>query len=1037
MEPNAASPAATHRGADWRKRALYLAVIAALIIAILLIRGCRSHSAPNFDYFRAKADELKNDPAAIQQFVADQVATLDYRGNVKGALATLWNKAGSPEEKKAMADALMRYAKPESRTLSLDDVAPRRDKSLDTSADAKAAFHLKIIHRVIKEADKDESKPVDTAVFDGIAGDLVGDVHTIEESGPLKTTITLRGKSEPSRLKQEIAVPDDAVAEQVVFIYDSPAIPSNAAPAPDNGDKQNAAPPTPTTVVRELWHTGNRFGANHPNLHDRHDFVVLPTRVDKFVREKEEQILKEHERSQSPEANGYLKLLDFAVQSDRQLAGLEKHRKVKAQFNKPRILILSQFGADEMPDKKAWALDLRADDVTLSSDFTTAYLATQARSFMESGLEQIFLGNTTGVPSTSTFDVFSRLKDDYPNTCARRLIAIRKTLDDLDSFSALNATATFTVHTNPPLRWKTSPAVVVSRLASGALHLKGPPANKKFIERLAATPEAVKIKDHDSTFEDDFTNLEDLSVAVETALMSADVTPGLSPDYVLESKLDRGAEPLVEPNSQFVFAWGAGESRTDQRIQVVGCGQRLMMKWRVQTGAMPAAGTRAISADALAGATIHNPWYHTGPSDQKRATSFCVSRAVFQKIKAGQSVELSIQARLSDKNDPQGERPIEYTAPLKPVGHSSHTVTINGKPNSVNVINCKLKDADVAILDDPTYPIGMADRLTNITTGIRARLVDEAGVPISGASVTVTASRPSDTIDPIKADVVTAGDGSMRLPPPVELDSGQTTYGKANVKVLVSPQYPPVELEVDLTAPGLDTVDIKITRPRPKLLYIMRSNINDLNDLPMSDQVKRNARRDVNAGRLVVIPDRVVSDGLHDLIGYYACNRESGYYVGVTEDGLNGSSAWEQAAMSAVKAADKARKEIMKDPRIGSSAPFHMFRGAVISWWVYCTDRLAGDTHKVALIDTLAAMQGWAKSTNLSTYVNQAIADALSGSDPTALAKLDGKLTGMFTNMINSGISQAEGDTANAAFEIGYISGTAGLAALIGDDGSD
>jgi len=43
----------------------------------------------------------------------------------------------------------------------------------------------------------------------------------------------------------------------------------------------------------------------------------------------------------------------------------------------------------------------------------------------------------------------------------------------------------------------------------------------------------------------------------------------------------------------------------------------------------------------------------------------------------------------------------------------------------------------------------------------------------------------------------------------------------------------------------------------------------------------------------------------------------------------------------------------------------------------------------------------------------------------------------MFSDMISSGIVQAEGDTANAAFEIGYISGTAGLAALIGDDDSD
>lgn len=1018
---------------DWRKRAVYAAIIAAIIIVLLLLRTCRSRPDEKFDYFRAKAADLKDDPSAIAKFVTDDVKTLDYRGNVKGALGTLWNKAGSPEEKKLLADALMHYAKG-AHAMTIDDVSPSRDKTADGSADANQTFSVQIVHRVIKASDKDETAPIDTPIYSGPVADLIGDVHTVQSSGALKTTFILRGKSDASRLVKDVTLPQDAMSEQIVFTYSAPTIGTKVPPSDQAGVAAPAAAnPPPTQVVRELWHTGNRVGAEHPTPGDRHDFVVLPCRVDKFVREKEEQILKEHQRDQSPEVRGYLMLLDYALKSDRALAGLEKHRQLTAQFNKPRILILSQYVADDMPGKIAWALDLRANEVSFNGAFAPAYLATQARSFIESGLEQTYLARTTGIPSTSTFDVFSRLKDDYPNTCARRLVAIRRTLADLESFSAINASATFAVHVSPGSKWQAAPQVVVTRAASGSLHLKGPKAYPKFIERLASTPGAARIKQHDSCFEDDFTTPEDCAVAVETALLSADVSPGVAPDYVLESQLNRGDEPLVEPGAQFVFSWGEGDDRTDQRIYVKECGEGLNLNWRVQTGPMPAAGTRQISGAALASATIHNPWYRAGPGRQEDATSFCVSREVYRQISAGKAVLLSVQARMSDKDDPLARRPVEYTAPLTPVGRGTHDVTINGRKSTIRVINCRLKDNDVAVLDDPTFPVGMADKLTNIVTGVRARLVDETGVPISGAKVTVTAPKPDGGATPIQAEVETSGDGSMRLPPPLELESGQTSYGKASVEVKVSPNDEPIETAADFTNPGLQTVEIKITRPRPKLMYFTSSNAGNISDLAVSDQVKRHARRDAMAGELVVIPDRMVSDGIRSYIGYYACDRATGYYVGVTEDGLNGSNAWQQAVATAVQAAYKARKDF--DAKTGATAPLQMFRGAVISWWTYCSDRLAGDSNKQALIDTLQAMQAWAKATNMSTYISAASTDFL-GSGPGA-DKLTGDLTAQFTKLINSGIANAEGDTATAAFEIGYISGTAGLAAMIGDDDSD
>jgi hypothetical protein len=1034
------TPNTTVAGSEWKKRGMYVLVIAALIIAILLLRTCRKIQPPAqlpFNYFRAKASELKFDTAAITAFARDGVKTLPYRGDVKGPLATLWNGAGSPEEKKALADALLAYAQPV-KTATLDDVAPMRDKAGDSSASA-AAFTLKIIHRAIRATDPDESAPVDTVVYDGPVGALVGDVHTIETIAPLRTRLTLRGEKAVTR---DITCPDDAAAEQIVFSYRKPALlkPGSAADIVSAEASPAVIEPVPPIIVtRELWHAGNAVGANHAEVGDRHDFVVIPGRIGKFVREKEELILKEHHREAAPEARAYLMLLDYGVRSDRMLSSLEAHRKVTALFDQPRILFVSQFITPTLPGGVAWALDLRANDTTFDGPMAASYLATQARSFMEAGLEQKFLSQRSGLPSTSTFDVFTRLKEDYPNTCARRLALIRETLTELRAFSAINATATFSIHRQPAPRGAkavtvSSAQAIVSRRQNGQMHLKSSAVKEGFIQRLNAQKDAVKIPAGKGIIDADFVSDDDLAVSVETALLAADEKPGVSPDYVLSVSLDRGSEPLVEPGAQFLFSWGQGESRTDQKIVIADCGDDLSFRWRVQTSALPIAGERTISEAVLATSTIHNPWYRAGMNYEKEATSFCISRKAFESIKAGKSIELSLQARHGAKDEDHAKRPIDFRAPLTPVGQGEHEVSVNGQKVMLPVIRCKLKDSEFAILDDPSYPIGMADKLTVINTSVRGRLVDETGVPIRGARIEVTGkSDDGENADFTPVEATTAADGSFRLRPPPDLKGKRSSYGNAAVKVRME-NSDLVETSIDLTAPGLTPVEIKIARPRAGLVYLTKSNATDLDPLPLTDQVKRNARRDLAAGKLVVIPNRMASDGLHKLVGYFACDRASGYTVGVTEDGLNGSNQWQQATITAAKSIFKARKDML-DEKNAASAAFHMYRGAVVSWWVYGGDRLAGDSHKQAIIDTLAAMEGWSSALNLSTYAERAAHDALG--DSAAADKLASELTGKFTELVNSGIAQAEGDTANAAFEIGYISGTVGLAHLIGDDDSD
>ncbi|HXX93059.1 MAG TPA: hypothetical protein VEN81_05465, partial [Planctomycetota bacterium] len=528
-----------------RKTVLYVSLaVVVVIVVLLLLRSCRKPIEPAFNYFLAKATELGQDPARVGRFVNDEMATLRYHGDVKGPLGALWNGAGSPEEKKKLLETLLKFCK--------GGGAPPPG-GVDPQA---SVFTLTITHRGRAE----------TKVYEGPIGDCVGDVHSIEILDRGRTRITLRAKEPVTREVETTG----ATSEEIVFQVQRPGA-------------------DPMTEVRELWHGENRTGRRSPVAGDRHDFVVLPCRVTSYVREKEELLLKTRGRENAPEAKGYLALLDYARRSDLLLGRLEKNLGVRAQYDLPRILVLSKFG---MGERDAFALDLRLDRTTFDGAASAAYLACEERSFLESGLEQHYLEEWSGLPSTSTFDLFSRLRDDYPNKSDRRIVLVAQAARTILETGGLDARVTFRA-LGPGKDPKPLATAVLSRDRSGGLRLKGGPVKAEFAARLAATKDAPKIPYQGTAIDAPMASVDDAAVAVETTLLAADAKPSVPVDYVLDLRIDRGQEPLVAPGSVFEFTWGSGESRTDQRIVVDECGGDLAFRWRVQTGVRPAVGQRA------------------------------------------------------------------------------------------------------------------------------------------------------------------------------------------------------------------------------------------------------------------------------------------------------------------------------------------------------------------------------------------------------------------------------------------------------------
>ena len=64
----------------------------------------------------------------------DDVRLLNYRGSVKGPLGTLWESAGSPEEKLALCRAILTHCA-NAPAVTVENVAPDRNRAADADTE--------------------------------------------------------------------------------------------------------------------------------------------------------------------------------------------------------------------------------------------------------------------------------------------------------------------------------------------------------------------------------------------------------------------------------------------------------------------------------------------------------------------------------------------------------------------------------------------------------------------------------------------------------------------------------------------------------------------------------------------------------------------------------------------------------------------------------------------------------------------------------------------------------------------------------------
>lgn len=941
-------------------------IVGAGLVALLiwlLLRGCGAPAAPpsfRFDYIRVKAEELGRDPDRIKAFVADELRTLDYRGQRKGPLGCLWDGGGSAEEKEDLQQALLACTDPQLES-------PDLSSALNSSDALKVEVQLRVYR------DAGQLKPETAAATTQPVSALLGDVHSVEFPAENRVRVTLRPYgTAPVLLEADTA---GATGVGVAFLFEG------------------------RVVERELWCAANRVGLRRGRATDRHDFALLPARVGKHVREKEELRLKEAGRDQAPEARGYLALLDYCLFVDDILAGIEKDLSVRAQFDQPRILFWSRFQLPrELGQGVSEALDLRWNHVRFTGEPAAALQAAEIRDFNEAGFEQQFLARYLKRPVQSTFQVFSSIREDYPDSFDRRLALALAALADLQQGDS----AFFRGRAGDT----PGPEVSVQRASEG-FSLRCGALNPELVAGLAAA-EGPRLPDA-AGGEATFPGAPEAAAALEAALAASATGPALPQDFVLETRIERAGRSIVVPGARFEFRWGTGEDQTEQRIEVASVTAGLRLKWMVHAGLRPVRGERSVSAEALEDSAAHNPWYRPGEAAVQSATSFVVSRRVFAELKAGRSAPFQLQGRYPAGAEEGDPRPVEWSGELRPVGSGEIEVSVNNRREKLAVLYAEADGRRIALLDDPRFPVGMADALTALHTAVTVQVVDRDGVPVAGAALSLEGGRYESSAD-----------GRLELPP------GRFAYEKLKAGVSLRDE-PLGEHELDLRAPGLQPVLLQVERPVTRVLWIKPGEEERLAPLNLSDQVKRHALRDLAAGRCIAIPSRMVGAWPRKTCAYFAYEVKIGYVVGVMESGLNAAEpvVSDQLLEEWLDAAeDKYQDAMGAQATMDRTAVIHAFRGALVAWWVYGAYRVGGLSHEEAIIQMLQDARYWMERTDLFKQAEGALGGALN--DELAAEKLVGLLKGAASSAINLG--RDSNDVADQAFILTYVASSLYLA---------
>ncbi|BBM87697.1 hypothetical protein [Candidatus Uabimicrobium amorphum] len=974
-------------------------VVVIISIFLLFFLKCDSQEKEkqksDFDYFKTKANELSFDAEKIKEFINKDIITLSYNGDVKGALGTLWDGAGSKEEKNALEEKLLAYSEKQNP----------KDKSQSNTNVKK--YKMKIVHRLLLPTGKGNK---DTEVFTGHIGRFVGNIHSVKVPLCGKTAITIRAEKEYTTEFSTIG----SIGEEIIFTISQP-----------NGKS--------IEVRRELWNATNNVGPCIPLKGDRHDFVVLPCRISNYVLEKECMRQKAAGMEKTETYKHYKAILEYVNVSDRITEKIEKEEKVRATFVQPKIIFLSKYAIPKKWGGPAYSLDLRLNKACFTSEKSiNAYKAELMRSFYESGAEHAFLKEWTGRPVTSAFDIFTRIRDDFPNRPAIRLKTIHEALTHFAKNNQQEGFIDFKSHRLGDN--KTLSQIKVSRTTNNHWLITGDKLNKELLQILKNDGQDIPVKE--GKLFATMGQVNQAALMIENALLAADLDEITPPDYLLETAMNIGKTKIFVPGT--IYKMHNKKTGGQGIFKFKETDKKLSVEFKVWGSRISIPGSLVITEKARKEAIDFCSYWYNEHRIYNDKVSLIIPGPMYKNLKENKRAKYT-------KNSQKTMNEVT----LK--GTKTIAIKVNGKNTKFPVLIAKAKNADIIILDNPHLPLINFDRAEYISTTLKCKLTDSKGVGIKNAEIKMSGTGITAT---------TAVDGTFLLPP-----APNKVYGKVQMQVTCNGEnYGKVM--VDLSSPGLETVKISIPRKRIKIAWLMPKEKTKVNNLKISKEVRRHILHHMADARCIAVPERMISSGFDKEIAFFSFDVKTGYMCAVSENGLHLSTTNVKDARSQIlnqvheayskiknlpshtdglkesfrKSSEKLLQESGLSPEAADAVnsvvdivletelevstidTLHMYRGSLAAKYSYSGHRVNQEDktdHKLAIKNTLRDMEVWAHACDLFSGID----------DPTG-----GFASDFVENIVNKTfVGPISGERARKMFKYGYLAAVRGLDKHFGD----
>lgn len=342
-----------------------LTLVIATIIGVLIAKlGKRKPvMVESFPYIENKAKQLDYNIEKMLAYVKNEIKNEDYERYLRGPIGTFWSKAGNDIDKCSLLIELLKYANVKTKII--------KDKEgyfIKYRNNGKWEAFYPVYHR--KENQFEE-------------------LNNFPEEIRHKLEITVRYYFDESGYKDDIRYKNDVaffIDKKNVFKWEKGL--KGALLIGDKIIKGSESVKKASKIVvifnvyspnnekkvykRTICNTGQEIGHRKVDIQDKYIFIILPNYVDRYVFEKESELVSLYKEKMSDigkvVSRNYLMGIGFSVISDINMGNILKYTGADGYFTSPRIIIVATE-YEMLEEKKITnvSFDLLKNDIHIES----------------------------------------------------------------------------------------------------------------------------------------------------------------------------------------------------------------------------------------------------------------------------------------------------------------------------------------------------------------------------------------------------------------------------------------------------------------------------------------------------------------------------------------------------------------------------------------------------------------------------------------------------------------------------------------------